>query len=298
MAEDPYATLGVARTASQDEIRAAYRKLAKQLHPDVNPGKPKVEDQFKAVSAAYSLLSDPEKRARFDRGEIDASGAEREPGRRFYRDFGDDAARGKYRADTPFGFEDIDLEELLGEALRQRARGFARRGADRRYALSVDFLAAANGGVRRLTLPDGRTLDVTIPPGLRDGQVLRLKGQGGRGVGDAPAGDALVEVGVEPHPTFRRDGNDVVVELPITLKEAVLGGKVRVPTIKGPLDVTVPANASSGTRLRLKGRGIAGGDQLVDLKIVLPTEPEPELAEFLQRWTPRRPFDPRREGSR
>jgi len=296
-AEDPYATLGVARTASHDEIRAAYRKLAKQLHPDVNPGKPKVEDQFKTVSAAYALLSDPEKRARFDRGEIDASGAEREPGRRFYRDFGDDAARGKYRAEQ-FGFEDIDLEELLGEAFRQRARGSARRGADQRYALSVDFLTAANGGVRRLTLPDGRTLDVTIPAGLRDGQVLRLKGQGGRGVGDAPAGDALIEVGVESHPTFRREGNDVAVDLPITLQEAGLGGKVRVPTIKGPLDVTVPANASSGTRLRLKGRGIAGGDQLVELKIVLPGETEPELAEFLQRWTPRRPFDPRRENPR
>jgi DnaJ-class molecular chaperone len=295
--EDPYAALGVKRDATPDEIRAAYRKLAKQLHPDVNPDKPKIEERFKAVSAAYALLSNPEKRARFDRGEIDASGAEREPGRRFYRDFGDDAGRGKYRTET-FGFEDLDLEELLGEALRQRAGGRARRGPDQRYALGVDFVTAANGGVRRLTLPDGRTLDVTIPPGLRDGQVLRLRGQGGAGVGDAPRGDALIEVSVEPHPTFRREGNDVVVELPITLREAVLGGKVRVPTIKGTLDVTVPANSSSGTRLRLRGRGIGDGDQLVELKIVLPGEAEPELAEFLRGWTPRRPFNPRREGPR
>ena len=152
--------------------------------------------------------------------------------------------------------------------------------------------------MRRLTLPDGRTLDVTIPPGLRDGQVLRLRGQGGPGLGDGPRGDALIEVAVAPHETFRREGDDVVVTLPITLKEAVLGGKVRVPTVKGPLDVTVPPNSSSGTRLRLRGRGIAGGDQFVELRIVLPDEAEPELAEFLRGWTPRRPFDPRREGPR
>ena len=295
--DDPYATLGVARTATADEIRTAYRKLAKQLHPDVNPGKPKAEERFKAVSAAYALLGDEEKRARFDRGEIDASGAEREPERRFYRDFAQAGAGEKYRSEA---IDPEDLASFFAEAfgrgdaeeLFARARG-PQRGRDSRYALTVDFLHAANGAVRRLTLPDGRTLDVTIPAGLRDGQVLRLKGQGEAGTAGGPRGDALIEVAVAPHPLFRREGDDVVVELPITLREAVLGGKVRVPTVAGPVDMTVPPRSSSGTRLRLKGRGIAGGDQYAELRIVLPPEPEPELEQFLAGWTPRHRFEPR-----
>ena len=291
--EDPYKILGVERDSTEAAIRAAYRKLAKRHHPDLNPGKPEAEERFKAINAAYALLSDPEKRARFDRGEIDASGAERPPERPFYRDFGDAAGRAKYRSETAFAPE--DLESLFGDLFRERMRRGARaRGPDAHYALTVDFLEAANGAVRRLALPDGRTLDVTIPAGLKDGQVLRLKGQGMPGLGEGPPGDALIEVTVAPHPLFRREGNDVVLELPVTLKEAVLGAKVEVPTIKGPVSLTIPPNSSGGTRLRLKGRGIAGGHQRVELKIVLPPHAEPELAAFLKTWTPRHPYDPRK----
>jgi len=290
--EDPYKVLGVERNASDEAIRAAYRKLAKRHHPDLNPGKKEAEERFKEISGAYELLSDKEKRARFDRGEIDASGAERPQARRFYRDFGDAGGRAKYHSQS---FSDEDLESIFGAAFRDSfARGFAARGADAHYALMVDFLEAANGTVRRLSLPDGRTLDVAIPAGLKGGQVLRLKGQGLPGEGEVPPGDALIEVSVAPHPLFRREGDDVLIELPVTLKEAVLGAKVAVPTIKGPVTLAIPPHSSSGTRLRLKGRGILGGHQYVTLKLVLPHEPEPELADFLKRWQPHHPFDPRK----
>lgn len=290
--DDPYAILGVAKTATEDEIRAAYRKLAKQHHPDLNPGKPEAEERFKAISSAHALLSDPDKRARFDRGEIDASGAERPPERRYYRDFGQGGEQQKYYSDS--GFDPEDLASIFGQAFGGRGeRGFSARGRDARYALTVDLLDAANGATRRLTLPDGRTLDVNIPAGIQDGQVLRLAGQGGQGLGGGPAGDALIEIAIAPHPLFQREGNDIVVELPVSLQEAVLGAKVPVPTIKGTVNLQIPAHSSSGARLRLKGRGIAGGHQYVKLKIVLPTEPEPELEEFLRGWTPRHPFDPR-----
>jgi DnaJ-class molecular chaperone len=290
--KDPYEILGVKRDATADEIRAAYRKLAKSHHPDLNPGKREAEEQFKAVNAAHDLLSDPEKRARFDRGEIDASGAERPPERHFYRGFGDDAGRTKYRTETVF--DPDDLEDFFGRAFRRDAgEGFKARGPDAYYALTVSFLDAANGAVRRLTLPGGRTLDVNIPAGVGDNQVLRLKGQGLPGIGSTPPGDALVEITVARHPLFRRVGNDIVLEMPVTLKEAVLGAKIEAPTIKGPVSLKIPPNSTSGARLRLKGRGIAGGHEYVEIKIVPPHEREPELEEFLKNWTPRHPFDPR-----
>jgi len=290
---DPYELLGVARTATDAEIRASYRKLAKLHHPDLNPGKKDAEERFKAISAAYALLSDPEKRARFDRGEIDATGAEKPTARQFYRDFGDDTGRAKYRPEQPFGAEDLD--RIFAEAFGRRAGGqFNAPGPDAHYALSVDFLAAALGAVRRLTLPDGRSLDVTIPAGLENGQVLRLAGQGMPGFGDGPPGDALIEVSVLPHPLFRRQGNDVLVDLPVSLQEAVLGAKIEVPTIRGPVSLTIPPHSTSGTRLRLKGRGIAGGHQYVEITVMLPIDPEPELTSFLESWKPRHPFDPRK----
>jgi DnaJ-class molecular chaperone len=289
--KDPYQILGVERTATEDQIRAAYRKLAKRHHPDLNPGNAKAEEAFKEIASAHGLLSDPTKRARFDRGEIDASGAG-PPERPFYRDFGDDGDRAKYRSDA--AFTEDDLESILGRAFRDRMRhGFSAGGDDAHYALTVDFLDAANGAVRRLSLPDGRTIDVTIPAGLKDGQVLRLKGQGIPGLGKAKPGDALIEVRVAPHALFRRDGNDVVLELPVTVQEAILGAKIEVPTIKGPISLTIPPNSSTGTRLRLKERGISGGHQYVDLKIVLPPMGEPELADFLKTWKPRHAFNPR-----
>jgi DnaJ-class molecular chaperone len=317
---DPYEVLGVERSATEQQITSAYRKLAKKHHPDVNPGKKDAEEKFKEIAQAYDLLSDKEKRAKFDRGEIDASGQEtaqaqeRYGARNFYHRYGDDAGRTKYRADFGEGevdLDDLDLESIFGSAFRGgRARGFGTRdfrgsdfaetefkvpGANMRYALNVDFIDAAKGAVKRLTLPDGKTLDVTIPPGLKDGQVLRLKGKGQPGFNGGPTGDALIEVNVNPHPRFRREGDDVVIEVPITLKEAILGAKIEVPTLDGTVALTVPANSTTGKRLRLRGRGIKGGHQQVELKVILPSEPEPELAAFLETWSPRHNRNPRDE---
>jgi DnaJ-class molecular chaperone len=289
--DDPYKLLGVERDASAAAIQKAYRKLAKLHHPDLNPGKPEAAAKFQEISAANALLSDAEKRAAYDRGEIDAEGAPRAP-RGFYRDHGDRADRSKYQADPSFG--DEDLESLFRNAFSQRQRGgFAMRGADLHFTLSVGFIEAAKGGVKRLTLPDGGTLDVTLPAGIGDNQILRLKGKGQGGTGGGPSGDALIEITVNPHPFFRREGKDVVVELPITIQEAIVGAKVRVPTIDGPVNLTVAPRSNSGTRLRLKGRGIAGGHQYVELKIVLSPSPEPALEAFLADWQPAHPFDPR-----
>jgi len=296
--EDPYKVLGLEKTATADEIRTRYRKLAKEHHPDLNPGKAS-EERFKAISNAYGLLSDPEKRARFDRGEIDESGNERPTARQFYRDFGDHPGRTKYRAEA---FDEEDLGDLFARAFGARARAdagagsasFSFRGGDAQYTLSVEFLEAANGAIKRLTLPDGNVLDVHIPAGLRDGQTLRLSGKGEPGYGDGPPGDALVHVHVRPHPQFRREGDDIIVELPVGLAEAALGATVEAPTIKGPVNLTIPPNSTSGTRLRLRGRGISGGHQFVELKVMLPTEDEPELKAFLEGWKPQHPFDPRK----
>jgi DnaJ-class molecular chaperone len=294
---DPYEVLGVQKTDSEAAIRSAYRKLAKTHHPDVNPGKPEAAERFKEISAAYDILSDKDKRARYDRGEIDAAGNEVPPQRPFYRDFGDAAGREKYRDDSVFNYD--DLESILSRAFGGQAgagggRQFSMRGQDARYQLTLDFLDAVNGTTRRVTLPDGRTLDVRIPPGVRDGQIIRLRGQGMPGIGDGAPGDALVEVAVAPHQVFRREGDDIIVQLPVTLQEAVLGTTLEVPTIRGPVRLTIPPNSGRGTRLRLRGRGIEGkGHQFVELHPVLPPTEEPELAEFLKSWKPRHPIDPR-----
>lgn len=291
--DDPYEILGVRRGDSDQAIRKAYRNLAKRHHPDLNPGKPDAAERFKAINAANDLLSDPEKRGRFDRGETDAAGHQTppEPPPRAR-----DPGRG-----NPFGgahgLSPEDLESLFGGAFADRfgdGAGYNARGGDAQYGLTVDFLDAANGAVRRLTLPGGRVLDVTIPAGLRDGHVLRLKGQGRPGVGDGPAGDALVEISVAPHALFRRDGNDVLLELPVTLREAVLGASVEVPTIAGTVRLRIPPNSANGARLRLARRGIAGGNQIVELRLVLPANPDPALAAFLETWQPADEADPRR----
>ncbi len=305
--DDPYEVLGVSRTASADEIRKAYRALAKRWHPDTNPDKPEAEARFKAVSAAYALLSDPDQRARFDRGEIDATGAERAPPPQpgggggmsgGWRDWAEAPGGARYRS-SGGGFEghfdESDLEDFLSRAFggAARARGPA-RGVDLRFSLQVSFLDAARGASRQVTLPDGRTLRVDIPKGAETGTVLRLPGQGMPGAGEgAPPGDALVVLEVQPHRFFRREGNDILLDLPVTLKEAVLGARVEVPTVDGPVTLTVPPRSGEGTRLRLRNRGIDGGHQYVVLKPVLPSGPEPELEDFLKRWTPRDKGDPR-----
>ena len=281
---DPYEILGVRRGDSEDVIRSAYRKLAKRHHPDLNPDKPDAMERFKAINAANQILSDPALRARYDRGEIDGSGAEKAPER---------PTRRSRESHPGQGYAAEDFDEIFGGAFGAGRRAGPAQGGDAHYSLTVDFLDAANGVVRRLTLPDGRTLDVTIPAGLQDGHVLRLKGQGNPGRRGGPAGDALVEIGVAPHRHFRREGNDVLLVLPVTLKEAVLGASVEVPTIKGRLRLTIPPHSASGTKLRLGGRGIAGGHQIVELKVMLPPAPEPALDAFLQGWEPVVPFDPR-----
>ena len=302
MADDPYQTLGVQKTATAAELRTAYRKLAKQHHPDLNPGKPDAAERFKGINAAYDLLSDKDKRARFDRGEIDAEGNERAPERPFYRDFADapgGGSRGNHRRYEANGMSAEELEAILAQAFgragaNRSGAGLDLPGEDMRYTLTIGFLDAANGVTRRITLPDDRTLDVRIPAGVADGHVLRLKGQGGRGLGKGRPGDALVEVAIAPHPYFTREGDDIVMTLPVTVREAVLGAALDVPTIGGKVRLAIPPGSGSGTRLRLRGRGIGGrGHQYVDLRIVLPPGEEKALAEFLRDWQPDQAFDPR-----
>jgi DnaJ-class molecular chaperone len=253
---DPYETLGVKRDASQKDIQAAYRRRAKKLHPDLNPGNKQAEKDFKDLSAAYEILRDEEKRGRFDRGEIDAQGAEK-PDRRYYRDFAE-AGQGGGAYENGAGFADLGGDDIFAEFFSRRGRGnFRVRGADVRYSMEIDFLEAVNGATRQVTLPDGQTLEIRIPPGARDEQTLRLRGKGGAGENGAEAGDALIDLHVRPHPFFRRDGDDIRLDLPISLSEAVLGGKIRVPTPAGPVVASVPENSSSGRTLRVEGKGLA-----------------------------------------
>jgi DnaJ-class molecular chaperone len=305
-ARNPYEVLGVKPQASEEEIRTAYRTLAKKHHPDLNPGNKAAESRFKEIAAAYDLLSDKEKRARFDRGEIDASGAERpEHAYSRYQGFAEGAPGERYEFHSAEGMAPDDLDDLF--AFFSRGRGGAGggggrvrgRGADIHFSLTVDFLTAVNGARQRLSLAPDRTIEVTIPPGVRDGQILRLQGQGAPGRSGGPAGDALIEIHVAPHPFFRREGDDIHLDLPVTLGEAVLGGKVTVPTPSGPVSMTIPANANTGRVLRLKGKGVARpdgtrGDEYVTLKVVLPEGGDPELTRFMRDWAPRHPYDPRR----
>lgn len=287
MASDPYTALGVKRDAPQEDIQKAYRRLAKKLHPDLNPSNKAAEEQFKEISVAYDLLGDPEKRARFDRGEIDASGQER-PAQPFYRDFAESGAHA-YSSDAGFadfaGAEDI-IAEIFGRQGRANVR---RRGADVHYHLTLDFLDAINGGKQQLSLPDGSNLEVAIPAGIRDGQVLRLRGKGRPGLNGGAAGDALIEIEVRAHPLFQRVDDDIRVDLPVALADAVLGGRISVPTPTGPVTMKVPKWSNTGTVLRLKGKGVrrpdgTRGDEFVALKIVLPENPDPELERLIARW--------------
>lgn len=304
MADDPYKTLGLTKAATAAEIKKAHRKLVRSSHPDLHPDDAGAEARFKSISAAYDLLKDPATRARFDAGEIDASGAERPP-RQYYRDFAD-APGNPYESRRGFD-PGIDPGDIFAEILRQRAGargqtgGFAAQGSDMRYTLDVPFLDAARGAETPITLPDGNSLVVRIPKGCADGQTLRLRGKGGPGLGGGPAGDALITISVRAHPVFRRDGDDIHVTLPITIDEAVLGGKIAAPTLDGPVNVTIPKGASSGRVLRLRGRGIAGagsktpGDALIELRIVAPPDPDDSLQEFLTEWRKSQRHDPRHD---
>jgi DnaJ-class molecular chaperone len=313
--QTPYEVLGVKPGASPEEIRKAYRKLAKEFHPDLNPGKPAAEARFKAVTAANDILSAPDKRARYDRGEIDESGAERP--RYSYRPHAEGAQGRKYQPQGEVNIEDLDdLFAMFGRGGGGGPRGarsggpagegFSMPGQDRQYTLTIDFALAATGGKQRLSLSPETWLDVTVPPGIEQGQVLRLKGKGAPGYGGGPPGDALIEVHIAPHPFFRREGDDIHVELPVSLAEAVLGARVSVPTVTGPVTMTIPQGSDTGTRLRLRGKGIhrkrrgaettgdTTGDQYVTLKVMIGASDDPALAEFLKGWAEAHPTDPRR----
>ena len=304
--KNPYEVLGVKRDASAAEIKTAYRQLAKKLHPDLHPGNTKVEQDFKEVSQAYGILGDAEKRKRFDAGEIDASGQETPRAGGFYRHYAGQGG-GKYRA-SGFGAE-INIEDIISDLFgggRPGAgpgrRGGPAKGADISYTAPIDFLDAAAGAKKRLRLSDGKVLDLTIPAGTADRQTLRLKGQGGPGAAGGPAGDAYVEVHVQPHAYFTRKDNDVHLEFPITLQEAVLGATLHVPTVHGKVSMKVPAGSNTGRTLRLKGKGILDrkskvkGDQYVKLKVVLPDKPDEELKSFVEGWAKAQDYDPRRKA--
>jgi DnaJ-class molecular chaperone len=306
MAEDPYKTLGVARDAKEAEIRRAYRKLAKQFHPDLNPGDKSAEERFKAVSAANEMLSDPETRGRYDRGEIDASGAER-PQPRGWRQYADtgNGERPNFNGGQGGTFGAENFEDLFSSLFTQRGsagsmgpRPGSMRGRDEHYTLTAKFLDAVNGATTRLALPDGQTLDVKIPPGTMPGQMLRLRGRGSPGVNGGAAGDAIIDIQVAPHRFFRRDGQDIRLDLPITVREAVLGAKVTVPTPGGPVAMTVKPGTDTGTELRLRGRGVPAhgnvpaGDLFLRLSVVIGQD-APALADLLRDLPPPAGYDPR-----
>ncbi len=295
MAVDPYATLGLKRDASPEAIKAAYRKLARKHHPDLNPGKPEAEAKFKAVSTAHDLLADTEKRARFDRGEIDAEGQEQRPAGN-YRRHAEAAQGARY---NPRGGDEAfdDLFADMFEA-RRRAEAAPRPGRDEPYRLDVSLLDAILGATQPMTLPDGRKLSVKIPPGITSGQILRLRGQGGAGRNGGPAGDALIAIEVRDHPLLRREGRNILMDLPVSLREAVLGLAVEVPTPGGTLRVTLPGHSDTGRQIRLRGKGVAAhgaepaGDLLLTLKVML-GRPDAALDAFLAGWTPEAEEDPR-----
>jgi DnaJ-class molecular chaperone len=298
MPDDPYAILGVPKGASEEDIRRAYRKLAKELHPDLNPSnRDGTEERFKKLASAYQILGDPEKRKAFDRGEIDARG---EPRRDGFRNYTRGARAGAGAGYEDYGFSDI-FSDIFGASRAGPRGGFAVKGNDVRYTLDIDFLEAIKGVTKRVTMPGGSALDLAVPAGVGDGQVLRLKGKGARGLGGGEPGDALVEIRVRAHAQFKREGDDILLELPITLDEAVLGAKVEVATVGGRVQLTIPKGTSSGRVFRLKGKGVksAGkpepGDQLVTVRIVLPDVIDDSLAYFFSEWRQKNRYDPGRK---
>jgi DnaJ-class molecular chaperone len=317
VAGDPYQELGVSRSASADEIRKAFRKLAKENHPDRNPNNKTAEERFKRVTAAFDILGDAEKKKKFDAGEIDADGRETMrgfgggPGGPFGPGGfqGGPFQSGGYRTASQAEFENLDLNDIFSEILGGGARGGrgggggfgfggGGRGQDVRAKLDIDVEESITGGKKRIAFSDGRAIEVTIPKGAWDGQVLRLKGQGGPG--RAGNGDALIEIAVRPHKLFRRDGDNLTVDVPVSVPDAVLGGKVAAQTPEGTVTLTVPKGSNSGSVLRLKGRGLHNprggrGDLMARLVVTLPDQTDAALEALAETWRKERPYTPRRK---
>lgn len=330
MADNPYSVLGVSRKASDDDIRKAFRKLAKELHPDLNRDNPDAAERFKKVGQAYDILGDPTKRAQFDRGEIGADGEQRRAypgaGGAGGRPFGGGYGSGRPRSPTEdMGFGDI-FSDIFGNTTAgagasgmggagfggagfggagmgsrgagQRA-GFPMRGQDVNYALDIEFLEAVRGARKRVTLPSGQSLDLSVPIGVDDGKTLRLRGKGHSGHNGGTAGDALIEITVKPHPTFTREGRTIRSTVPISIDEAVLGGRIPIDTIDGTVQLNLPKGTNSGKTFRLKGRGIpasqsgTAGDHLVTVEIWLPDTVDDSLTYFMQEWRQSNGYDPR-----
>ncbi len=299
---DPYKTLNVARDASQAAIRRAYLVLAKKHHPDLNPGDKAAEERFKKISAANELLSDKDRRARFDRGEIDETGQEKQAPPS-YRDHAERPAGRRYgsRGAQSSGWSSADFSDLFGGAFHASGQGDAQeaemRGHDLHAALDIAFLEAVRGATKQVSLPDRPPVNLKIPPGTEEGQVLRLRGQGEKGLG-GPDGDLLIEIHVAQHDFFRREGQDIRLDLPITVQEAVLGALVDIPTPGGLVRMRVPAGSDGGTELRLRGRGVpahgghAAGNLHATLRIVI-GPPDAALEAFLRGWVPEHPQEPR-----
>jgi DnaJ-class molecular chaperone len=288
---DPYDTLGVPRNASADAIKKAYRKLAREHHPDSAPNNPKAEDRFKDLSTAYDILSDSKKRASYDRGEIDATGNPVRGGRGHHP--GGGAHRTRHR--SPF-------DDFFKRRGARQNTGLKIDGSDVSYSLKVDFLDAALGANKTVSMTNGKRLAVTVPPGTRNAQVLRLKGQGMDGIGGGKNGDAHVEIIVKPDDLYSQDGDNIHMDLPISLPEAVLGASFEVPTIHGAVKLNIPAGANTGTVMRLKGKGIENkkkkskGNQFVTLKVVLPKTEDKELSDFVKKWAKKNEYDVRGVG--
>lgn len=312
MARDPYEVLGVSKKASEAEIKKAFRTLAKKYHPDSHGNDPNAVKKFQEANTAYEIVGDKEKRVQFDRGEIDANGQPRgfDPGAQGYgggfhpRGAGagaGGAGPGGFRWSTSeeggFDAEDILSDLFGGLGGRGRANKQPRKGEDLQFTTTVTLEEAVQGGTRRVVLGDGRQVEVRIPPGVKDGQVIRLRGQGMGGRKGGPPGDAMITVNIAPHPRIHREGKDLRMDIPITLQEAVLGGKIEVPTLSGSVAVTVPPHSNSGKTLRLKGKGLPAsgsdqaGDLYIKLVIALPETTDAKLEAFAKGWNA--DYDPR-----
>ncbi|MBT3907855.1 MAG: DnaJ domain-containing protein [Rhodospirillaceae bacterium] len=283
--KNPYQILGVSTNASQTQIKKAYREKAQELHPDKRPDDPKAEDVFKDISAAYNLLSNQDTRNQFDRDEITMTGSRRKPQSKPRQRQGP-----KSSAKRPF-------DRFFRQRATKSENPLKIKGTNVTYTLTVDFATAAKGAKKRVSMTTGKRLEVNVPPGTEDGQILRLKGQGMEGIGGGANGDAHVEIRVKPDSLFSRDGHNLKVSIPVTLQEAVMGAKIEVPTIDGPVTVTIPEGSNTGTVLRLKGKGLqkptgkTRGDQYIELKVVLPKKTDGEFTDFVKRWGPDHTYD-------